>query len=69
MTDAKSHDVRLEFKSNLVRDFKQYVYTHHIGYPSPEGFVKWYNKKQIMIDEVTEKLRKENEKRRSIKGA
>jgi hypothetical protein len=68
MTDARSHDARLEFKGNLVRDFKEYVYTHHMGYPSPEGFVKWYNEKQKRIDEETEILRKKNEEVRLSKG-
>lgn len=68
MTDARSHDARLESKGNLVRQFKEYVYTHHMGYPSPEGFVKWYNKKQKEVEEKTEKLRKKNEERRLNKG-
>lgn len=64
MTDGISDSYRAEFKDNLVRDFKEYVWTHYRGYPSPEGFVKWYNEKQSLIDEATEKLRKKNEERR-----
>ena len=45
MTDAKSDDTRLEYKDDLVKEFKEYVYTHFMGYPSPEGFVRWYRQK------------------------